>query len=153
DLRAAVADLERARARLDRFGGVNVVGLDGRIRTALVMHALGDDQAAQREAGAALAAARHWGTAGAIGAALPACGLGGATGKEVELLQEAATTLAGSPQKLEHARALIDLGAALRRQGERVAAREPLRRGLDLAHACGGIAVAERARQELTATG
>ena len=58
-----------------------------------------------------------------------------------------------SPQKLEHARALVDLGAALRRQGERVAAREPLRRGLDLAHACGGLAVAERAREELTATG
>jgi DNA-binding CsgD family transcriptional regulator len=153
DLRAAVADLERARARLDRFGGVNIVGLDGRIRTALVKHALGDDHAAQCEAATALAAARHWGTPGAVGTALRACGLVAETGKGIELLREAAATLEGSPQKLEHARALVDLGAALRRQGERVSAREPLRRGLDLAHACGGIAVAERAREELTATG
>ena len=44
----------------------------------------------------------------------------------------------------------------MRRSGARanaVAAREPLREALALAHDCGGIAVRERAREELTATG
>jgi DNA-binding CsgD family transcriptional regulator len=129
------------------------VGLDGRIRTARVKHALGDEESARREAGTALAVARHWGTAGAVGAALRACGLVAETGEMIELLREAAAALERSPQKLEQARALVDLGAALRRHGERVAAREPLRHGLDLAHACGGLGLAERAREELTATG
>jgi DNA-binding CsgD family transcriptional regulator len=54
---------------------------------------------------------------------------------------------------LEHARALADLGAALRRAGCRAEAREPLRAGLDLAHRQGAWALAERARTELVASG
>jgi tetratricopeptide (TPR) repeat protein len=76
-----------------------------------------------------------------------------ADGDGLNLLRDAARVLEGSPRRLEHARALVDLGAALRRRGERVAAREPLRHALDLAHECGGLAVAERAREELTTTG
>jgi DNA-binding CsgD family transcriptional regulator len=53
----------------------------------------------------------------------------------------------------EHARALVDLGASHRRAGERVAAREPLREGLDLAVTCGAVRLADRARTELAATG
>jgi DNA-binding NarL/FixJ family response regulator len=48
---------------------------------------------------------------------------------------------------------LVDLGAALRRTNERAAAREPLREGLDLAHQCGAKLLAERAEQELEASG
>jgi hypothetical protein len=44
---------------------------------------------------------------------------------------------------------LVELGAALRRRGERTAAREPLRRALDLASARGVVATAERAPQDL----
>jgi DNA-binding CsgD family transcriptional regulator len=49
--------------------------------------------------------------------------------------------------------ALVDLGAALRRAKRRTAAREPLRRGLELSYRGGATVVAERARMELTATG
>ena len=45
------------------------------------------------------------------------------------------------------------IGAALRRNGHRADAREPLRQGLDLAHHCRAPVLAERARQELLATG
>lgn len=58
-----------------------------------------------------------------------------------------------SPARLEHARALVELGAAQRRANQRTAAREPLRAGLDLAHRCGATRLAERARSELAATG
>ena len=63
------------------------------------------------------------------------------------------SVLADSPARLEHARALVQLGAALRRHGDRAAARAPLRDGLDLAARCGAIRLAERARTELAATG
>jgi DNA-binding CsgD family transcriptional regulator len=45
------------------------------------------------------------------------------------------------------------LFAALRREGHRRDAREPLRDGLDLANRAGALAIAERARTELAAAG
>ena len=61
--------------------------------------------------------------------------------------------LAGSPARLEHARALTDLGAALRRANRRSEARGALQSGLDLAQRCGARALAERARTELRVVG
>jgi DNA-binding CsgD family transcriptional regulator len=61
--------------------------------------------------------------------------------------------LAQTSGRLEHARALIDLGAALRRANSRSEARKHLREGVELAHQCGAIALAERANEELAATG
>jgi DNA-binding NarL/FixJ family response regulator len=59
----------------------------------------------------------------------------------------------GSEAKLELARALIDVGAALRRSRQREHSREPLRRALDLAHRYGAHLLADRAHAELLATG
>ncbi len=50
-------------------------------------------------------------------------------------------------------RALIDLGAALRRGNNRSEARQLLRQGVELAHRCGGSVLVERANDELAATG
>ena len=61
--------------------------------------------------------------------------------------------LARSPARLEHARALTDLGAALRRANRRAEARKWLQDGLDLARRCGAGALAERARTEMRAAG
>ena len=58
-----------------------------------------------------------------------------------------------SQARLEHARALVELGAALRRGNRRSESREPLRRGLELATDCGAAPLAERAETELLATG
>jgi DNA-binding CsgD family transcriptional regulator len=71
----------------------------------------------------------------------------------VEHLQQAVRLLEHSPRRLELARALADLGGALRRANQRAQAREPLRRAMDAAHRCGAHALAQRARQELVATG
>ena len=53
----------------------------------------------------------------------------------------------------EHARALTDLGALLRRTNRRVEARELPRQAVDTAHHLGAAALAERAEIELRATG
>jgi DNA-binding CsgD family transcriptional regulator len=58
-----------------------------------------------------------------------------------------------APARLEYARAVADLGAALRRAGHRAESREVLRVALDLAHTCGAITLTERARTELVAAG
>jgi DNA-binding CsgD family transcriptional regulator len=85
------------------------------------------------------------------GVALRALGLltPGETG--VDILREAVDVLAGSPARFEHARALVELGAALRRSRHRSEARRPLREGLELATVCGAPRLAARARAELAA--
>jgi hypothetical protein len=55
--------------------------------------------------------------------------------------------------RLALAHSLTELGATLRRAGARTAAREPLRRALDLAARCGATPLAARARDEALATG
>jgi DNA-binding NarL/FixJ family response regulator len=66
---------------------------------------------------------------------------------------EAVEVLASSSARLEHARALVDLGALLRRRKKRSKARELLQEGLELAHRLGATPLTERARVELAATG
>ena len=68
-------------------------------------------------------------------------------------LQEAVAVLERSQAPLEHARALVELGAALRRANQRIVARESLREGLELAYRCGASRLAQRASIELQATG
>jgi DNA-binding CsgD family transcriptional regulator len=99
------------------------------------------------------ALARRWGDPYAIGASLRVLGLveGGTAG--IALLREAVELLAGSEARLEHARALVDLGAALRRANQRAEARERLREGVDLARRVGALGLAERANDEIAATG
>jgi DNA-binding NarL/FixJ family response regulator len=58
-----------------------------------------------------------------------------------------------SSARLEHALALLELGAAIRRTGRRADAREPLREALELAGACGADAIAARAHDELVTAG
>jgi DNA-binding CsgD family transcriptional regulator/tetratricopeptide (TPR) repeat protein len=100
-----------------------------------------------------LALARRWGDPHAIGASLRVLGLveGGRAG--IALLGEAVELLAGSEARLEHAHALVDLGAALRRTNQRTEAREQLREGVDLAGRIGAFRLAERANEEIAATG
>ena len=89
-----------------------------------------------------LALAQRWGDPIAIGASLGVLGLveGGTAG--LELLRGAVEVLAGSEARLEHARALVDLGAALRRANRRTEARERLREGVDLARTLGAFGLA-----------
>jgi DNA-binding CsgD family transcriptional regulator len=100
-----------------------------------------------------LALARRWGDPYAIGASLRVLGLveGGEAG--IGLLREAVEVLAGSEARLEHAHALVDLGAALRRANQRTEARARLREGVDLSRMVGALGLAERANEEIAASG
>jgi DNA-binding CsgD family transcriptional regulator len=111
------------------------------------------DEEARALAEEELALARRWGDPYAIGAALRVLGLveGGTAG--VALLREAVELLADSGARLEHARALVDLGAALRRANRRTEAREWLREGVDLAERIGALGLARMANDEIAATG
>ncbi len=68
-------------------------------------------------------------------------------------LEQAVSVLRSSPAQLELAYSLVDLGAGLRRAGQRAAAREPLREALALAQRCGAEPLAQTAHQELLASG
>ncbi len=126
---------------------------DGWLRIARMLHRTGDEAAAAREAAAALEWARVWDTPGHVGQALTVSGLIVGRDEGLARLREAVSLLERSPARRELARSLVELGAALRRRGERMAAREPLRRALDIATAGGLVAIAEGAREELRVTG
>jgi len=124
-----------------------------RSEAALAASALGEHDRALELAEEELTLARRFGARRPIGAALRALGLvsGGEAG--IKLVREAVDTLAASPAALEHARALVDLGGALRRAGRSREAREPLREGLEMAQGFGALALERRAFEELAATG
>jgi ATP/maltotriose-dependent transcriptional regulator MalT len=124
-----------------------------RASAALALTALGKREEAIRLALEEADLARRFELPRELGIALRAAGLAEDGDRGIELLAEAVQVLKASPAVLEHARALTDLGAALRRNRQRSDAREPLRRALELAHRCGATALADRARVELVATG
>jgi DNA-binding CsgD family transcriptional regulator len=100
-----------------------------------------------------LALARRWGDPHTIGASLRVLGLVEDGEAGIGRLREAVEVLAGSEARLEHVRAQVDLGAALRRANQRAEARERLREGVDLALAIGALGLARRANDEIAATG
>jgi DNA-binding NarL/FixJ family response regulator len=71
----------------------------------------------------------------------------------LKLLAASVEVLNGSGARVEHARSLVELGAALRRNGRRAEARELLAQGTELADSCGATALTDRALDELRATG
>jgi DNA-binding CsgD family transcriptional regulator len=137
-----LADLLEVGERYERWGTIRAVPH----WRSLAAVELGDESLALRE----IELAEVWGTTLSIGLAQRGLGL---VRRDPELLAQAVATLAQSPARLEHARALVGLGAALRRAGRRVDSREPLRAGMDAAHALGAAPLADRAGDELRATG
>jgi DNA-binding CsgD family transcriptional regulator len=157
-LALAEGDFAAARAELQSAAGVyealHLLNPSTCWRSALALALAADDPGeALRLAGQDLELARRAGLPRPAGVALCARGMiaGGRPG--LDDLREAARLLASCGAGLEHARALIELGSALRRANQRTAAREPLRQGLDLAYRCGAGRLAQRAADELRATG
>jgi DNA-binding NarL/FixJ family response regulator len=146
----ALADLLELRSR-ERALGVRHMRLPWRRDAVEAALALGDSALAAELADEQLELARRWNIPSARGIALCTQGLatGGADG--LKLLEEGVAFLSASPARLDHTRALVDLGAALRRAGAR--SREPLQEAIQTAQACGASALAARAHQELLASG
>ncbi len=74
-------------------------------------------------------------------------------GADVAELRAVATALEGEFDRLERARTLVHLGAALRAAGEVEEARAELAAARELAHACGSERLERLAREELLASG
>ncbi len=123
-----------------------------RSRAAVAAGALGERERAEQLLEEELTLARGYGAPRPIGIALTSLGVVRGT-DGIAPLEEAVATLESSPAGLEHARALIMLGAALRRKGLRGAARDRLVAGLQAAESLGATRLQERARVELTAAG
>jgi len=124
-----------------------------RSAAALVHARSGDADRASSLAAEEVSLARTLGTPRTLGVALRAAGLIAGGRRGLDLLHEAVDVLATSGARLEQARALCDLGAALRRDNRRRDARAPLAESLALASACGAEPLAARARDELLAAG
>ena len=151
--RAALDDLLYCGRQLTRTGAVNPALMAWRSSAALAHLALTSLDDARLLAEEEVELARTFGAPRAIGVALRCHGLATSAPTGIDLLEESVDVLDGSGARLEHARSLCELGAALRRTGHRRTAQEPLRESLDLAVQCGADALAARAREELTAAG
>ena len=150
---AALADLERCASLLNAIGKPRNASVRWRITAAACHLMLGHHDEARRVALGQLELARAFNARPLLGASLRTLGLveGGDDG--IARLREAIWVLEDSPARLEQAWALVDLGAALRRSNRRAEAREPLRRGLDIADRCAATILSRRAREELLAIG
>jgi DNA-binding CsgD family transcriptional regulator len=154
-LEEAEADLREANERRRRWSGSATV-LAPRCDQALlplVLFRLGRVSEARDEARAEVVAARAWGAARELGRALRIAGAVEARDGGIEMLRDAVDVLNESGADLDLAYALVHLGSALRRTKHRLESREPLRAGLELAQRCGAALLAERALEELRATG
>jgi len=129
------------------------LALNGSVQAVRALVATGDEERARELAKLSLFNARRWQAPASVSLLLRAVAAAAGGAREIELLEEAVAVSSGSPWRLRHAYALVDLGTALRRQNQRAAARSPLRAGLKLARQCGAVRLAKRAHQELRATG
>jgi ATP/maltotriose-dependent transcriptional regulator MalT len=149
----AIADLRATGERANAWGVLNPAMMPWRSSLSLSLAAVGERARAIPVATEEIELAHRWGSARAIGVALHAAGIARGDSDGLGLLRQSVAVLEDAPAPLERARALADLGAATRRLGGRVEARERLRRALDLAQRCGALALADRAREELVVAG
>jgi DNA-binding CsgD family transcriptional regulator len=149
----ALDELLESGKRYLAYDCVNPAVVPWRSTAALACAALGQLERARTLVDEELVFARAFGAPRAIGIAQRAAGLLEKGRRAVELLEETVATLKQSCGTLELARAQIDYGAALRRCGQRSAAVEALRQGLDLADRCRATPLVARARAELIAAG
>jgi DNA-binding CsgD family transcriptional regulator len=153
DARGALDSLKECQRLHAASGCVNPAVLDWRSPAALAYARLEDHARAREIAGENVSLARAFGEPRALGTALRIAGLVAPADERGALLEEAIATLRTSPAELELARTLLELGAHIRRTGAPRVSREPLREALTLAVRCQAVAAAQRARDELAASG
>ena len=152
-VRQGLDDLLELGRRLEAIEARNPAFFPWRSYASAALVALDRPDEAEDLVAAEVDLARRWGAPAALGRALRQAALVDRGSAGIELLREAVSVLEPSPARLEHAKAVVELGAALRRTNRRAEARDPLRWGLELATACGAAALARHAETELLATG
>ena len=145
-------DLLAGGSRLLR-AGCQTPSFDWRSCAGLLAHRLDRCDDAIRLIDDELTLADRLGAPRPLGVALCARALVCPPRLQIEILHESVDLLRGTSARLDYARALCELGSALRRYGARGNAREPLQEALQLAHECDALPLAERARRELIVVG
>jgi DNA-binding CsgD family transcriptional regulator len=152
DARAA-ADAALELDREDSWGCGSPTLLPWRSVASVALGQLGEEERALELAHEELRLAQELGAPRAVGIAQRAVAHAGPADERQAWLEKAVATLEGGAAKLELARVTCELGAELRRRGERSAARDVLRRAYALATECGATRLANRARDELGRSG
>lgn len=153
DPASALDHLREAGAHAEQSGMTQPTMLAWRSWAALAATALDKRADANELAMTELAQARAIGAARTLAVALRAAGTVQAGKGGLDLLDEAVEVLSQSQACLDHARALVALGTALRRAGRNTASQGPLRRGLTLAQSLGAVPLSAYANDELRAAG
>jgi DNA-binding CsgD family transcriptional regulator len=153
DLGDGADDLLAVGEDLDAFGIVNPAVSSWRQQAVPGLVALDRLEEAVAVASEGEARARSFGAPHVIGTMLRARAATESKRDMVRTLHESVAELRRNGPPHELGRSLLDLGAALRRSGQRRESREPLLQALELAQRCGAGGVAERAREELAAIG
>ena len=147
--------LERLRPFTDPanpFAG-NPTTIPWRTTAALAHHALGETDLALDLALDEVERANAIKVPTAIARASRTAGMLSRNEAAIARLRQSADAVHESPARLEHARSLIELGAALRRSGRRREARELLVVGLEESRPCGALRLMRRATEELRTAG
>ncbi|HWK29084.1 MAG TPA: AAA family ATPase [Solirubrobacter sp.] len=147
---SAERDLRRVVEIADARGWRAPAAARGRLRLAELLARRGRAAEAVALIEPDVAAARP---AGARGGALHVRALSQTGEERLATLRAACAELAGSPLRLEHGRALLTLGATLRRGGDAAGARTVLREALDLASRTEAARLRRLVRAELEASG
>jgi DNA-binding CsgD family transcriptional regulator len=152
DVEGGLDDLLRQADRQSRAGTLPI-RMNWRTVVAPALASTGQTERARELAEEELRFARRIGTSRNLGMALRTLGfvMNGESG--ISYLRQAADVLERAPARLEYARTLVDLGAALRRSNRRSAARDALRAAIAIADRCGAAALAGEAAEELAALG
>lgn len=150
---AAVEDFLSCGRRQLEWGAPNPAMLAWRSNASLGLRDLGDRDQALALAHEEVERARRFGAPRALGVGLRCLGLCENGQERLAFLNEAVQVLRPAAARLELARSLGSLGAALRRAGRLRDARSALLEALDLAHLCGAWALEREALGELSAAG
>lgn len=159
ELLLAHGEDRRGVAELLAYGARNAeLGWSGcatpwRSQAGLALDRLGEHNRGQALIAEELDLAHRSGALRAVGVATAATGLLATGPRRLELLTEAVQLLAGTGARLDHARALVRLGAELTRTGRAADARQPLRQAHDLALHCHATTLAAHASQGLRRAG
>jgi len=151
DFAAAASDFDRLGRCMEAFDMRNPALLAWRSHLALALLGCGHRERAVELASEEVELARRWGAPRAIGVALRSLGLAQGGPEGIKTLRESLQVLRGSSAKLERARTMVELGAALQREGGGEEARELLGEGLRIATDSGSRPLVERCERELGA--
>jgi DNA-binding CsgD family transcriptional regulator len=153
ETKSAIEGLRTYGHRMKAWGSPDASAFEWRCTSAELLASAGNTEEALAIVEREVVRAEAAGTPLALGMALRAQALAQPAGVDIVGLRRAEETLSATRGRLEHARTLVELGAALRRSGQRTEARAPLAQAYDIAGRAGAAPLSERAHTELLACG